>query len=277
MKHEEGTFQAYGMELYTRNWQPEGPVRAVIALIHGIGEHSSRYMNVVNHFVPRGYAVYGFDHRGHGRSPGRRGYVNAFADFREDVWMFLQMVQRAQPERPIFVYGHSLGGLITLNSLLHHPDGVHGVVCSAPAIGGVGVPPLLLTLARMMSRVWPTFTMETKLPQDGLSRDPAVSTAVDADPLMHTKGTARLGAEVEAAQAWTNANAHRWQLPLLMIHGDGDRLTDPASSRSFFDNVPVADKQYILYPGGYHESHNDIHHEQVMADVEAWMEARVGE
>ena len=127
MKHSEGKFKGAGsLELYYQCWQPDGQPRAVVVIVHGIGEHSGRYMNVVNQLVPHGYAVYSFDNRGHGRSPGQRGYLNAWAEFREDVRAFLKKVREQEPGRSVFLMGHSLGSLIVGDYVLRDPSGLKG-------------------------------------------------------------------------------------------------------------------------------------------------------
>jgi alpha-beta hydrolase superfamily lysophospholipase len=274
MQHQEGTFKGSGgLDLYYQSWRPDGPARAVMVIVHGHGEHSGRYAHVVNHLVPQGFAIYALDHRGHGRSPGQRGYTNSMAEFRGDVRALVQLAAAAHSECPLFVFGHSLGGLIGLDYILHHPEGLRGAVISAPAVGQVGVAPILLALSRILSRVWPTFSMSAGLDVNAISRDTQAVLAYQNDPLIHGLGTARLATEVMDTAVWCQANAHTLQLPLLMIHGTADTITAPADSRRFFDNVSSPDKTYIAYDGGYHESHNDIHHAQMLADLSAWLMA----
>jgi alpha-beta hydrolase superfamily lysophospholipase len=244
----------------------------VLVIVHGFGEHSGRYMNVVNHLVPKGYAIYALDHRGHGRSPGPRGYINSWEEFREDVRAFVRRVAEREMGRPLFLMGHSMGGLIVLEYALHYPEGLKGVVASGPALAQVGVSPALMGMARVLSRIWPRFAMDTGLDATSISRDPEVVAAYQADPLVHSIGTARLGTEMTRAMLWTHEHAREWQLPLLIIHGSADRLVPPEGSHRFFENVPVADKEHIEYEGGYHEPHNDTHRAQVLADLERWLE-----
>ena len=277
MQHREGTFYGYGrLPLYYQSWKPEDPPRAVLLIVHGHGEHSGRYKNVVDRLVPQGFAIYALDHRGHGRSPGPRGYVNHMAEFRGDVGGLLRQAVTDHPHVPLFLLGHSLGGLISLDFLLHHPDaGLRGAIISAPAVGQIGVSPLLLAASRVLSRLWPTLSLSTGLDANGISRDPQAVAAYRGDPLVHGKGTPRLATEVMAAAARCQANAPTLQLPLLLIHGSADPITSPQDSLRFFDNAGSADKTYLAYEGGYHESHNDTHHEQVVADMLAWMEKRI--
>lgn len=273
MEHSEGTFSGFGgLPLYYQHWGPAGEPRAVLVIVHGFGEHSGRYMNVVNHLVPKGYAVYALDQRGHGRSPGPRGYIHSWEEFREDVRAFVRRVAEMGPNRPLFLMGHSMGGLIVLEYALHYPEGLKGVIASAPALAQVGVSPALMTLARLLSRILPRFAMNTGLDATSISRDLEVVATYQADPLVHSIGTARLGTEMTKAMLWTQEHAREWQRPLLILHGGADRLVPPQGSRRFLENVPIADKEYREYEGGYHEPHNDIHRAQVLADLEHWLE-----
>lgn len=273
MNHSEGTFAgAGGLELFEQHWRPDGEPRAVLVIVHGIGEHSGRYPNVVNRLVSRGYAVYGFDHRGHGRSPGQRGFIHRWSEFREDVRLFLDWVRQREPNRPLFLMGHSMGGLIVLDTVLHHPEGLRGVVASAPALAQSGVSPFLITLSKVMSAIVPTFSLDTGLDATAISRNEDVVKAYTSDPLVHGKATARLGAEMVATMKWTNEHAGEWQPPLLIVHGGADPIVPPASSRAFFERVPVSDKERHEYEGGYHEPHNDLGWEQAVGDVERWLE-----
>jgi alpha-beta hydrolase superfamily lysophospholipase len=273
MDHFEGTFQGDGnAELYYQRWLPQGTPKATLAVVHGFGEHSGRYGNVVDWFVPRGYTVYAFDMRGHGRSPGQRGFIERYAQVRGDVQAFLALVHNQQPEHPVFLLGHSQGGLTVLDYVLHHPEGLAGVVASGPLLSPPAVSPLLMPVSRLLSRVWPTLSMEVGLEVDALSRDRAVVDAYVHDPLVHGKGTPRLGAEVASTIDWTQAHAADMTLPCLIVHGGADRICDPAASRAFFDKVTFPDKERHEYEGYYHEVFNEVGKERVLADVETWLE-----
>ncbi len=272
MKHTEATFDGFGgIKLYYQYWKPEGEQRATIAIVHGFGEHSGRYMNVVDWLVPAGYAVYAFDLRGHGRSPGQRAYINSWSEYRGDVRAFLDMVASQEPHQPLFLYGHSLGGLIVLEYTLHFPDGLAGVISSAPTVGQVFIPSLLLMLSRIASRVYPRLSINAGLDVTGLSRDPVVVQAYRDDPLVNRNGTARLGTELAVAREYTNAHTGEFRLPLLMTFGSADRLAAPEACREFYNAAGSQDKTCLEYPGGYHESHNDIEWKRVMTDMEHWL------
>lgn len=274
MRHLEGTFKGFGdLELYCQSWRPRDTPRAAVAVVHGFAEHSGRYGNVAGHLVPRGFAVHGYDLRGFGRSPGPRGHVDAWAEHREDAAAFLAKVGGEEPGLPLFLFGHSMGGLIALDYALRRPEGLAGVVASGPGLEPVGVAkPHLVLLAKLLSRVWPRFSLEVSLDGSAVSRDPEVVRAYVEDPLRNPRGTVRWGTEVLGAIAWIKAHAARMKVPLLMVHGGDDRIASPEGSRKFFAEVELPDKELHVYEGVYHEPHNDLDHGKVLADVGDWLE-----
>ncbi|MGC9333220.1 MAG: lysophospholipase [Anaerolineae bacterium] len=273
MDHLEGTFTGFeGMELYYQRWRPEGILRASLAVVHGFGEHSGRYGNVVDWFVPRGHAIYAFDQRGYGRSPGTRGYVNYFGEYRQDLKAFLDLVRAAEADRPLFLLGHSMGGLVVLNYVLHDPSGPDGVIASAPLLGTLPTSPILTVLSKALSRLWPRLNLNTGLEVAALSRDKAVVDAYVNDPLVHNLGTPRLGTEMTKAVDWTQEHAAELALPCLILHGSADRIVAPGASRAFFEKVTFGDRERHEYEGSYHEIFNDLDKEVVLADVETWLD-----
>ncbi len=277
MDERQQTFQSKdGSDLYLRALHPAQAPRAVLAMVHGLGEHSGRYDNLANTLVPRGYALYGFDLRGHGRSPGPRGHVASWQQVRDDVSSFLETVRAQQPEIPLFLFGHSLGGLIALNFALHEPDGLQGVIVSAPGLDSSGLSPVMLALARLLSRVAPKLALSSGLDAAGISRDAEVVRAYQRDPLVHDKGTPRLATEALAAVRWTLDHAAEWTLPLLLYYGTADPIVPPANSRLFFERVPFPDKTLIEYEGSFHEPHNDLDHARVLDDLERWLARHLG-
>ncbi|MAT99294.1 MAG: lysophospholipase [Anaerolineaceae bacterium] len=276
MKHEEGTFKsADGLDLYYQNWLPEGEPKAVIVIVHGMGEYGGRYPHVVNALVPKGYAIYAADHRGHGRSPGKRMFVNKWSEYLDDLDRFIKLVKERWMGRQFFLYGHSMGGNITLNYVLRHPEGYNGVIASAPAVGKLDIPPILAFMSKILSRLAPAMQVKTSLDANDISRDPTVAKAYADDPMVLDFGTPRFGVEFSAAADWAMAHAAEFKPPLLMIHGDSDNIVNVSASRNFFAQVPHDDKKLIVYEGGVHESHNDIHCDQAIADIEQWLEAHL--
>jgi alpha-beta hydrolase superfamily lysophospholipase len=273
---QEGWFAgAGGLSLFRRTWRPAGPARAVVINVHGLGDHSGLYPLLVAHFTSRNLAVHSYDVRGNGRSPGQRAWVERWAEYREDLGHFVAMVRREEPGLPIFLLGNSLGGLIVLDYASHAPEGIRGVIAASPPLGRLGVPAPLLVLGRVLSRVWPRFSIRTGMDLSGLARDPAVAHMVLSDPLFHRVGTARLSTEVTAAIARVQAEAPRFPLPLLVLHGSADRMVPPEGSRAFVARAGHPDTQLLEYAGAYHVLFADLDHERVLGDVERWIAARL--
>lgn len=282
MKHEEGFVQETlgggrcTVELYRQAWLPEGKPRAALLLVHGLAEHSGRYGNVVGHFVPRGYAAYGLDHVGHGRSEGTRVCVDCFEDYTEPIASYFDQIRKEQPGLPVFLVGHSLGGLIGAYYLLDHQAGLAGAVLSGPAVKVPdNISPTTLALSRMLSKLAPKMGV-TALAAEGVSKDPAVVQAYVNDPLVYRgKTTARLAAEMLRAMQRVQAEAGRIELPLLVLHGGDDRLVPPEAGRLLYGAAGSRDKTLKVYDGLYHEVFNEPEREMVLADVEAWLEAHL--
>lgn len=276
MQHEEATWITHdGLELYRQSWLPEGPARANLLLVHGIGEHSGRYTNLVTWFVPKGFALHGFDHRGHGRSPGPRGHIKGWRDFREDVRAFVQYIELRYAGPPTILLGHSLGALIALDYGLHYGTGLKALIASAPPLAqSEDISPLLLWVARVLSSLAPSLTLKTGLNAEGLSRDPAVVQAYREDPLVHGFATPRLGAEMQRVMKATLAGAPRWpvDLPLCIVHGGADKICPPVGSLRFYEHATARHKARYEYPNMRHEVFNEWGKEQVFADIEAWLE-----
>jgi acylglycerol lipase len=277
MKHQDGNLTGVrNSRIYYQSWLPDAQPQAVLLLVHGLGEHCGRYGNVVNYFVPLGYAVYALDHYGHGKSEGQREYVERFSDYTQTLKTFFDKVQGWQPGQLIFLMGHSLGGLISAVYLLEHQAELAGAVLSAPA---VKVPdtlsPALVFAGRVLSRLLPRMGV-LALDASAVSRDPAVVRAYVNDPLVFTgKTTARLGAETLDAIQRVQAEASSLTLPLLILQGSADRLVDPAGAEQLYRAAGSADKTLKVYPGLYHEVYNEPEHEDVLHDVELWLEAHL--
>lgn len=272
-EHQDGTFTgAGGLSLYYQAWLPPSrPFPAVLVNLHGLGDHSGLYPTIASHFPGRGIGVYAYDMRGNGRSPGQRAYLREWDEYQGDLHAFLALVRQREGNAPTFILGHSLGGLVVLDYALHYPEGLSGVIAAAPPLGRVGVPPLLMALGRIMSRVWPRFSLEVGMDLSGLARDPAVVETVLGDPLFHRRGTARLSTEVTAAIARVQARAPDLAVPLLILHGSADRMVPPDGSREFFSKVRYPDRAFREYPDAYHGLFADIGHPEVLGDLERWI------
>jgi len=277
VQHRESHFTTPdGADIYTQAWLPDDTPQAIILIVHGLGEHSGRYSNYVDYFVPRGYALYGFDTRGHGRSSGGRGYVDRFDRYVEDIDQRAAEARTDWPGTSLFILGHSLGALMVLSYSARHPDQLTGLIVTGTALqDALELPAWKRNLATLLSRVTPALKMNNGVALSGLSHDPAVITAYEADSLTHTWGTPRLSTEVDVtrAQVWQSAAA--WRVPLLMLHGGADPICLPEGARQFATLTPAGLAGYREYPGLYHEIHNEPEKEQVFRDIEAWLQAQL--
>ena len=272
---QEGKFSGVGgLDLYYQSWHPGGEVRGILAIVHGMGGHSGLYKTIVEYLLPREYAVYALDLRGHGRSSGQRGYINTWTEFRDDLQAFLNLIQQQQPGYPIFLLGHSLGGVIALDYTLHYvkdQSTLAGVIGFSPSIGQVGVPLSRVVLGKLFSRVWPRFSLHIGLDFSAGSRNQKILDSYTQDKLRHTLATARLSTEFFATVDWIHTHAEKWQVPLLILHGGADRIALPAGSQMFYEKVNYPDKLRIEYPGAYHNLHDDINYFEVITDLVDWM------
>jgi alpha-beta hydrolase superfamily lysophospholipase len=267
-----------GRRIFYRHF-PVDAEKARLFLAHGLGEHSGRYRHVIRRLGGLGISVWAPDHRGHGRSEGRRGHVSAFEHYAEDLLaLFDSAADKSPAELPHFLLGHSLGGLIVLYFALQHPDRIDAVVASSPALGVRSqVPPAKKILGRMMSAVWPTLSLSNELEVDKISHDAAVVSAYRNDPLVHDRVSARWYTEVLGTMQYVVGNAHRIAVPVLLQVAGDDHLVDAEASRRFFEALSTEDKRLIVYDGLYHEIYNEPEPQAgaVMTDLTAWLKARI--
>ncbi|MBN2502719.1 MAG: lysophospholipase [Anaerolineales bacterium] len=277
MGHREDTFSGSGdIQLYYQAWLPEGTLKGILLIVHGFGEYSGRYPAYVEHLPGRGFAVYSFDQRGHGKSPGQRGHINSWAEYRNDVRAIHQMAQASHPDTPIFIFGHSMGSMIVLDYILRDPANLAGAILSGTVIDPVGVGnPLLKIIARVLSALIPTFKLQLGLDPEGISTLPDVVQAYKEDPLVHGDSSARWGAESMKTLAWFLPRANEINLPVLFIHGSDDPFNAVTGTQAYFEQITSEDKAIKIYPGSYHEPHNDKDAAQVAQDVGDWLEAHV--
>lgn len=277
MEHQQGKFQGSGeLELFYQSWQPDEAVKAALVFVHGTGDHSGRIMNLVNPLVEHSFAAYGFDLRGYGRSPGRKGHINAWTEYREDVGAFLGLVETQRPGVPLFLMGYSLGAAIVLDYILEQPANLRGAILSGAPIEPAGVAtPVQVAIARLMSKIRPTFAIQMTNDIHGVSRDETVLQALDQDPLHHSWVTARWGTESLAATERIRRRAGDIRLPVLFIHGGDDPFNLVRGTQKYFEQIPYPDKTLKIYPGSRHETHNDLDHAQVAGDIIEWMEHHI--
>lgn len=269
-----GTFPAQdGTPLYWQRWDGTHGSRATVCLVHGQGEHIGRYDHVARVFTDAGLTLLGADLRGHGRSGGPRGHTPSYGHLLNDVD---RLLAKAEAARPAFLYGHSMGGNIVLQYVLRQSPAVRGVIATGPWLRLRFQPPAFQRfLASVMPFVLPGLTVPNGLKVDGLSRDPAVVRAYVEDPLVHDRISAMLGGSVIRAGKEALARAGDFRLPLLLMHGADDPITDPAATEAFFRAVPGPDKTLRLWRGLRHEIHNEPEQVKVVNEMVDWMTARL--
>lgn len=256
-------------------WPSENP-KANILLQHGLGEYTTRYVQQYSELIPKlnelGFNVYGFDLPGHGYTKGVRGLVN----MHEALDLHLKARAAIPTELPLFLFGHSLGGLVTIGSIMKNQDGLAGAVVSASAMQK---PSSIFerTLGAVMAKLKPEGPMPLPRPgTEALTRDLDLIKVIDSDPLMDTGKAKNLVANTileVSDQVWRWAE--NWKLPVLFIHGDKDTSTDHRNSQKLFREISASDKNLLIYPGGYHELLNDTIKDEVLPAVLGWLKIRL--
>jgi alpha-beta hydrolase superfamily lysophospholipase len=264
-----------GLELAGLALRPRGEPRGAVAMVHGFGEHALRYADLHRVLLDAGFAIAAADLRGHGRSPGPRGHVDAWSDYRADCAAIVALATSLAPGRPVFLFGHSMGGLIVLDYALARPEGLAGVIASGPAlVPGGNRRPVLAFVARLLSRVVPRASIELGLHPSGISSLPAEVAAYESDPLVHGRASLRWGAEILRTMAATLGRADAFPLPLLLLHGADDPINSPEGSRLFHARCGHADHALRLYPGSRHEIHHDVGRADMERDLLRWLRDR---
>jgi alpha-beta hydrolase superfamily lysophospholipase len=273
--YESGWENKEGIKFHVRGWEPGEKPKAVVALVHGHGEHVGRYVHVAEAFTEAGYVLTGFDLRGHGKSGGARGHTPSYEALMDDIADFLAQVIKRYPKLPLFVYGHSLGGNLVLNFILRRKPKVAGVIVTAPWLKLAFDPPAFqVSLARVMNKIAPGYTQNSKLDTTALSHDAQIVKAYDNDPLVHDKFSARLYLGMYESGLWALEHAAEFPVPLLLMHGTGDRLTSVQASQEFAGHAGQK-VTWRAWEGWYHEIHNEPQKAEVMKVMTVWMNARI--
>jgi lysophospholipase len=262
-----------GLQLARIVCRPAAEPRATVAVVHGYGEHAGRYRQLGGELAEQGFAMCVYDLRGHGRSPGRRGHIDRFKQYLDDTGLFLDGARREAAGRPLFLLGHSMGGLIAASFVeQRRPHDLAGLVLSAPFLRlATPVPRYKLAAAKVASAVAPAVDVGNTLDAAGLSHDEEVVRAYRTDPLNHSAATARWATEVLSAQRTALASARRISGRLLVMAGADDPVADPDAARELFAGAASRDKKLLVYPGFLHEIFNEVGREQPVADLLAWL------
>ncbi len=273
---DQGTFVGVGgLRIFTRSWHPtEGQPRAVVVIVHGFNSHSGYYQWVGEQFSANGLAAHALDLRGRGQSDGDRFHVDKIEDYVEDVATLVRMAQSNHPGLPVFLLGHSAGGVIACLYTLDHQDEISGLICESFAYE-VPAPEFALAVLKGLSYIVPNAHV-LKLDNADFSRDPRVVEALNNDPLIanESQPTETVAALVRAGER-LEREASRITLPVLILHGTLDKVAKLSGSQHFYEMVGSSDKTLKLYEGHYHDLLNDIDKEVVMADIQQWIDARI--
>jgi acylglycerol lipase len=278
MFHKEGKFRSQNnLNLYYQSWQPQVIPKAVLLVVHGLAEHSGRYTNLVNYFVLGNYAIYALDHQGHGRSEGLPGYVNSFSDYLVDLKTFFELVRQTHQSTKIYLVGHSMGGLIAASYAAQYPEDPAGLALSSPTLkAGSSISSKDILMARITAALLPKMGI-AMLDSSAISRDKKVIEAYNKDPLVHHgKIKARLACELlKAMDRKLTAQMSKIDLPILIMQGSLDRLSNPDGSQRLFETVKSKDKTLKNFEGLYHELFNEPEHSQVLEFMGNWLNSRL--
>lgn len=245
-------------KIYSQVWLPDTNIRGMVAVIHGLGEHSGRYQHVADFFTKNGFGLSAFDLYGHGNSGGKRGHSPSEDTCLKSIDTLLQYINNNFPKKPVFLYGHSLGGELALwYSLIRKPK-IQGVIATSPYLASyTPVNPGKLLIAKIMNHIYPSFTLDNGLNRNALSKDKSVVTAYNNDPLVHGLVSARLGLIIIEKGQWLLKHAHEFSLPLLLMVGDAESIVSVEQINQFANLVPKDQLQYKVWKGLYHELHNE--------------------
>ena len=279
MKHYEMTWKAHdNLDIFAQAWEPvTAQPKAVACLVHGLGEHTSRYAHVAEAFGRQGIVLFGADLRGHGRSGGARGHISSIDDFMKDIDVSLVQARQRYPNLPIILYGHSLGGIQVLYYGLTRKPNIKGVIATSSGLHtALEKQHLKIMMAKVLGALMPNTPIASGLDSASISRDEKVVQAYNNDPLVHDKITLGFGRIMTGITGWVLAHAGEFSLPLLLLHGNADVLAFPSSSTE----VAAALKEkctLVLWDDAYHELHNEPEKEEVFKTMTQWMNARLGD
>lgn len=264
--------------LFLRTWTGEREPRGIVLFIHGLGEHGGRYEELAGKAVEAGFIAVAPDHRGHGRSGGLRGHANSFGEYVGDLLQTVEhMRAEYDPKLPLFVYGHSMGGLIALMLVLDRPEiRITGLVMSNALLEvAVKAPKFKVAMGKLISHILPKLRLDNELVTTNLSRDPAEVKKYEEDPLVHRLISTRWYTSMMAAMGCTNARAGELKIPSLWVVGGSDRICNHKRSLSFAEGVTGGPVEVKLLPEAYHEPHNGPQRGEVHEALLTWLDANV--
>ena len=276
MKHNDFTFKTFDeLQLFGQSWQPEGQPRAVVCLVHGMGEHSGRYAQVADALTQAGYVLFTFDIRGHGKSSGPRGHTPSYEALMKDISSLLEVTNQQFPQLSFFLYGHSLGGNLVLNYILRRQPQFKGVIVTAPWLRLAFEPPAFkIILGKITNQLFPAFSQKNGLDTKVLSHDAEVVHDYENNPLVHDHISARMFIGIYQSGKWALEHASEFSLPLLLMHGGDDKIISVEASREFADKINE-NCTFKIWDGFYHEIHNEPEKEKVFKFMVDWLDKQV--
>ncbi len=260
-----------GLNLFYRTWQSDNP-KATVLISHGYAEHSDRYDEFARYLVDNGFDVFALDHRGHGKSGGEQTHIDSFNQYVDDLHEFRKLVQE-QTTNPLYLLGHSMGGAIAGLYAIKFQDGLAGLILSSAYLkNAVKVPAIKLALAGLVAKLTPKLVLVPPLDASLVSHDQEIVEKYKNDPLNYTEGTkAKMGSELLKAGPMVLKDAHRINLPTLILYGSDDQIADPEGSKELYEKLGAKDKTITGYNGFYHEILNELEREQVYQDISEWL------
>ena len=272
--HEERIEGTGGIRIFVRSWRPETTPRGVVVICHGVKSHSGYYLWTAEQLVARGLSVYALDLRGRGHSDGERFYIETFDDYLNDVDAVMKLARSREPGLPVYLLGHSAGGVVSCVYTLEHQSELAGLICESFAFQ-VYAPDFALAVLKGISHIAPHAHVLDLKTRD-FSRDPKAIEAMETDPLIaHEVQPTRTVAQLALADERLKREFPQMTLPVLILHGTADKVTKPSGSQLFFDTAGSTDKTLKMYEGHAHDLLNDVDKEQVMRDITAWLDARL--
>ncbi len=273
MIQKEFNFSIYNTNFYGQYWQAK-ETSAVIVLAHGMGEHSNRYQHVAKKLTEHNFSVVAFDHFGHGKTEGKRGHNPSFEAVLESISKVIEKAKEFFPNKPLFLYGHSMGGNAVINYTLRKNHQLAGTIATSPFLKLAFKPPAIkLFVGKMLQNIVPSLTMGNELDVQAISREKEEVKKYIEDPLVHAKISPNYSIKFIETGEWAIENAQQLKIPMFLAHGTADSIIDYKGTETFANNTPNASLK--LYEGGYHELHNDLCKEDLFQDVIDWLNAQL--
>ena len=274
MTHKEFNFNIYKTNFYGQTWEAE-KTKAVVVLVHGMGEHATRYTtSVIPKLLENNISIVAFDHFGHGKTSGKRGHNPGFNAVLESITKTIEKAKALYPKHPVFLYGHSMGGNAVINYVLREHNTLTGVIATSPFLRLAFQPPAWkLFMGRILQKIAPSITMPSELDANGISRVEAEVKKYIDDPLIHDKISPNFSLTFIESGEWAIENASQLKTPMYLLHGTGDQIIDYKGTQEFANTTDKATLK--LYKESYHELHNDVCKEEMLQDVVNWLNSQL--